>query len=117
MKNIFKLLILFSSYSYILSANSGCVSLTSDAVSISNTACIVNEYNGHNYSTGEKITQTSTYTKDESSKIFSCIDNPLEDCETKSKSLINANQSFSVSSSYKDGITDNSFSSRFNFYE
>tara|TARA_B100001057_G_C22681249_1_gene883842 strand:- start:329 stop:682 length:354 start_codon:yes stop_codon:yes gene_type:complete len=117
MKNIFKLLIISSSYSYILSANSSCVSLTSDAGSISNTACIVNEYNGHYYSTGEKITQTSNYTKDESSKIFSCIDNPLEDCETKSKSLINANQSFSVSSSYKDGITDNSFSSRFNFYK
>tara|TARA_E500000331_G_C17109786_1_gene649111 strand:+ start:97 stop:450 length:354 start_codon:yes stop_codon:yes gene_type:complete len=117
MNKIFKLLILFSSYSYILSANSGCVSLASDDGSLSNTACIVNEYNGHNYIAGEKITQTSTYIKDESSKIFSCIDKPLEDCETKSKSLINANQSFSVSSSYKDGITDNSFSSRFNLYK
>ncbi len=116
MKNIFKLLFLFS-YSYMLSANSDCVSITNDEGSISNTACIVNDYEGHNYSTGEKITQTSTYTKDKSLNIFSCIDNPLEDCETKSKSLINANQSFSVSSSYKDGITDNSFSSRFNFYE
>tara|TARA_B100001093_G_C26404429_1_gene832724 strand:- start:339 stop:692 length:354 start_codon:yes stop_codon:yes gene_type:complete len=117
MKKIFKLLILFSSYSYIFAANSGCVSLTSDAGSISNTACIVNEYNGHNYSTGEIITQTSTYTKDESSKIYSCIDNPLENCQTQSSFLIDANQSFSVISSYKDGITDNSFSSRFYFYE
>lgn len=116
MKNILKLLILFS-YSYMLSANSDCVSLTNDDGSISNTACIVNDYNGHNYSTGEKITQTSTYTKDESLNIFSCIDNPLEDCEIKSKSLIKANQTFSASSSYKDGITDNSFSSIFNFYE
>tara|TARA_B100001093_G_scaffold451872_1_gene459588 strand:- start:196 stop:546 length:351 start_codon:yes stop_codon:yes gene_type:complete len=116
MKNIFKLLILFS-YSYILSANSDCVSITNDEGSTSNTACIVNEYNGHNYSTRKKNTQISTYTKDESQKFFSCIDNPLEDCETKSKSLINANQSFSVRSSYKDGITDNSFSLRFDSYK
>ena len=97
--------------------NADCVSITNDEGSISNTACIVNEYNGQKSSTGKKITQISTYTKDESQKFFSCIDNPLEDCETKSKSLINANQSFSVRSSYKDGITDNSFSLRFDSYE
>ena len=97
--------------------NADCVSITNYEGSISNTACIVNEYNGQNYSTGKKITQISTYIKDESRKIFSCIDNPLEDCETKSKSIINATQSVSLKSSYKDGITENSFSLRFDSYK
>ena len=94
-----------------------CIEISGDIGNKSNTACIINEYNGHNISTGETITQTSNTKIGGKSNIFSCLDNSYANCEKQSKSLLEKNEDYSNSVEFTNGVTDNAFYSNFRYYD
>ena len=102
-------------FTYLLS-KAECIEISGDVGNTTNTACIVNEYNGHNISTGETITQTSNTLIGGKSNIFSCIDNSFANCKKQSKSLLEKNEDHSNSIEFTNGVTENAFYSNFRYY-
>ena len=111
------LIFFFIIHSFYLSSRADCVEISGDEGSGTNTSCIINEYKSKDYSTGKKITQTSNTRIDQKTNIFSCINSTSAICERASESLIKKSNDFSDSDNFKNGITENSFNSRFRFYE
>ena len=98
-----------------LKSEASCVQNIDDG-DLKNSSCITNEYNSPYYSSGTKITQTSTFKKNDSLGILVCTNMSASACKLKSNSLLDDDKPFEETDKFNNGITVNAFTSRFDLY-
>ena len=98
-----------------LKSEASCVQNIDDG-DLKNSSCITNEYNSPYYSSGTKVTQTSTFKKNGSLKILVCTNMAASSCKLKSNSLLDDDKPYKETDKFNNGITVNAFSSRFDLY-